>query len=354
VSVKSSGARTARSIGLTFALASAGSCALLVGLSSDVNAQPPTPAPAPACTTPKTSCDGADGYYVASGDREKLTPLVEPILLELRTCLDELGAKQMRPSVVVRFDSTGAATQTTVEAPGFESQPCVARVMAKLARLKNANETKIRCDYGCPKPAPPPVPTTSPPTASGGSDDAGDAGLPASDAGPSAPAAAKTDEEEGRTYRFAAKGQAGYELGVMYARPIHSARFRLGLGRQNDNYSQFVIIDGRYGQTPNGLGTWDIRLGGEVDLYRSGILRIGLGAASGLLILKRATTPSGALIGSNDAVALTIGMDVHAGADLVRWGPRNDHALTIDARLDLHVFFTGYYVAPGVVLGLRY
>jgi hypothetical protein len=296
------------------------------------------------CPTPKTSCEGEGGYYASHEDREALAAATDPILKELRACLDGVGGKNVDATVVVRFDADGKAQTTSVEAPGYESQLCVARVMAKLAQLKNPRETKVRCSYGCPKPA-----STSTPTATTATPPTGDAGATSDGASPLPPPIPppSTEETEKLKYRFAFKGQAGYELGLVYGIAVHSARFRAGFGSQNDTNGRYFVLDGRWGSTPNGLTSFDIRAGGEIEPVKSGSLHVGLGASAGIMGVNRQSNGRTLLIPM-------IGLYFHGGLDLVKWGPRNDHALQLDLRLEANVFFTGYYFGPGVVLGFRY
>jgi hypothetical protein len=131
-------------------------CAALTGAVSiifigvvprDANAQP-------ACTAPKTTCGGTDGYYASTEDVNRVTAVVDPLLRDLRACLDTAGGKHVSPSVMIRWDAEGNAVGVKVDAPGYDSLPCVAKVAGKLSQLQNPHETAIRCDFGCAKPAP--------------------------------------------------------------------------------------------------------------------------------------------------------------------------------------------------------
>ena len=132
--------------------------------------------PAPACTNPVTFCEGSSGYYVAPDDRDKVQPQLEPLLKELRACLDAGGGKNVSPVIVIRFDSDAKPVEAKVEAGGYESLPCVAAVQGKLVNARSVRATSMRCEYGCPKPktsapvgptpvpVPPPSGTTTQPT----------------------------------------------------------------------------------------------------------------------------------------------------------------------------------------------
>ena len=116
----------------------------------------------PVCTQPKTTCGGADGYYASLDDVNRLVAVSEPVLKDLRACLDAAGGKHITPNVTIRWDSGGKAVSVKIDVPGYDTLPCVAKITAKLSTLQNPHETAIRCDYGCAKAAPPPP---SPPVA---------------------------------------------------------------------------------------------------------------------------------------------------------------------------------------------
>jgi hypothetical protein len=119
----------------------------------------------PACTTPKTTCSGSGGYYASSDDLNRLTAVADPILRDVRTCLDGAGGKHVPSVLVIRWDSDGKAVDVRIDAPGYESLPCVQKAQTKLANLQNPHETAIRCEFGCNKPQPPPLPPPSAPVA---------------------------------------------------------------------------------------------------------------------------------------------------------------------------------------------
>jgi hypothetical protein len=118
------------------------------------------------CATPKTTCAGHSGYYAASDDLDRLTAVSDPILREVRTCLDGIGAKHVASVLVIRWDSDGKPVDVRIDVPGYESLPCVQKAQSKLATLQNPRETAIRCEFGCaqpPAPKPTPVPAVAPP-----------------------------------------------------------------------------------------------------------------------------------------------------------------------------------------------
>lgn len=120
------------------------------------------------CNDPKTRCGSADGYYAPGEDIARVNAVTEPLMKEIRQCLDAAGGKQIAPSVTIRWNSDGKAVSVKFDAPGYETQPCIAKATQKLAALQNPHETAIRCDHGCTPPppstppAPPPAPNTTP------------------------------------------------------------------------------------------------------------------------------------------------------------------------------------------------
>ena len=71
---------------LRVVLAGTATLAVIGGFSRDAAAQQPV------CTTPKTTCAGNAGYYASTEDVDRLTAVADPLLRELRTCLDAGGA----------------------------------------------------------------------------------------------------------------------------------------------------------------------------------------------------------------------------------------------------------------------
>jgi hypothetical protein len=123
---------------------------------------------APTCAAPKTTCAGHSGYYASAEDVDRLTAVADPVLRDVRGCLDGVGAKQVTSVLLIRWDSDGKPVDVKIDVPGYESLACVQKAQKKLAVLQNPRETAIRCEYGCPQsaappPAPAPPPTPAPP-----------------------------------------------------------------------------------------------------------------------------------------------------------------------------------------------
>jgi hypothetical protein len=106
-------------------------------------------------------CSGHNGYYAASDDLARLTAVADPILREVRACLDANAGKHVPSVLVIRWNSEGEPVDVKIDVPGYQGLPCVQSAQAKIATLQNPRETSIRCELGCPKP-PPPTPAPAP------------------------------------------------------------------------------------------------------------------------------------------------------------------------------------------------
>lgn len=161
-----------------------------------------------------------------------------------------------------------------------------------------------------------------------------------------APSTARAQDDENK-WTTTGKVEGGYEVGNMYGRGMHGGRMRLGLGRQNDDMAFWGTLSGRYGFTYVGLPTWDLRMGGDSELFREGIFHLGVAADFGI---------HGYTSQADDDIgfALSFGLGGRLGIDVIQYGERNRSAVTLDGRLDAHLFFTGYYASAGLYLGVRF
>lgn len=149
------------------------------------------------------------------------------------------------------------------------------------------------------------------------------------------------------------KVEGGYELGAMYGRAMHGGRLRLGLGSQSETKALWATLSGRYGTTFVGLPTWDVRIGGDSELLRVGLFHAGAGVDIGI---HGFTTRAKYDIANYDdpdvQYALSLGLSGRVGIDVVKLGESSRSAVTLDARLDGHLFLLGYYASIGAFVGL--
>ncbi len=156
------------------------------------------------------------------------------------------------------------------------------------------------------------------------------------------------EEDPAKKLRLSLRGGLGYQLAPVHGVPVNGGRLRLGIGAQNDSSAHYAMISFLYGATEEGLRTWDARVGWTGDFFRTGILRLGVDVDMGYLFVRRATVDA-------RMWALGIGGGGHVGLDLYPFGPRNDHALMVEGRFDVHFHFGPAVMwGPTLLLGFRY
>jgi hypothetical protein len=167
-----------------------------------------------------------------------------------------------------------------------------------------------------------------------------------SDQPPPPPPAVK--EDEGKSARTSVRVEGGFQYSQLFGVPITGARVRIGAGAQTDSFAHYGTVSVLYGGTENDLRTWDFRVGYTGDFLRVSILRLGLDAEMGYLVIHRASL-------DERMFALGVGAGAHAGLDIVAFGPHGDHAVTAQARFDASLHFGGAFVwGPAVLIGFRY
>ena len=163
--------------------------------------------------------------------------------------------------------------------------------------------------------------------------------------GTTSAAAAAVPEED--RWDFSTKIDGGYEVGRLDGDGTGGTRWGLGFGLQNDAVGCWGTLRGRIVPASVGVRAWDVRLGIDADVYRSGAFHVGAGAEVGGMEHAR---PSAA-----PRQSLTFGMGARAGVDLVSFGSRDRSALTLDLRADMHLLAGGgSYATLGVLAGVRF
>jgi hypothetical protein len=221
------------------------------------------------------------------------------------------------------------------------------------------------------EPLPPPPPTSEPkwtpppPLEDGGAPlGPGDLGAPppamTQDLGP--PPAPREPREEAARLRPSYKAELGYQYAQVHGVPINAGRLSLFFGGQNDSQTHYGFATVMVGETREHRRTWDLRAGYSGDFLRAGILRAGLYAQMGYLVVRRVTLDS-------RAYAVGVGAGVHAGIDVITFGGETicsktksnecvkvaEHALTLDARFDGNIHFgNAFQWGPSVLLGFRW
>lgn len=216
-------------------------------------------------------------------------------------------------------------------------------------------------DFGLPPgqtASPPPSSTLPPPTASAPAA-ATTTPAPAATPPPAGGAApipyptgtAMTPEEEerkGSRARPMFKAQLGFQYSRLFGVPIIGGRGRFGIGAQTDTQAHYLVISSMIGETETGRRMWDLRFGYGGELRLVSILRVGLGAEIGYVFVRRASI-------DERMWALGVGAEAHVGIDALTWGPRDDHALYFEARIEGHIHFGNADMwGPTISAGLRF
>lgn len=158
------------------------------------------------------------------------------------------------------------------------------------------------------------------------------------------------EDEEKKAQRFRPSGKfgLGYHYASVHGVPIQAGRLRAGMGAQNADLGHYAMLSIMVGETETGRRAWDLRLGWSGDFRVVSRLRLGIDLELGYLFIRRATI-------DQRMYALGIGAGAHAGVDVVQWGKRDDHALTVDARIEGHLHFGNAVLwGPSISGGLRF
>ena len=152
----------------------------------------------------------------------------------------------------------------------------------------------------------------------------------------------------GKEFRPSLKGAGGFQYAQAHGVPITGGRLRLGVGAQNDSSAYYAVLSILHGSTAEGLRTWDLRGSISADLLRIGLLRLGIDLEMGYLVVRRVTVDS-------RMWALGLGGGVHGSVDVYAFGPRDDHAVFLEGKLDAHLHFGSAFVwGPSALVGIRY
>jgi len=197
-----------------------------------------------------------------------------------------------------------------------------------------------------PAPLPPPPPSPSEPAGTLAPGDLG--GGPEAPPLREVPLPEKPKVDLAAKMRQSTKGEIGWQYVRVHDVPITAAKVNLMFGAQNDWIAHYALLSFMIGSTEESRRAWDLRLGYMGDLLRWSVLRAGVGADAGYLVIRRVSY-------DDRAYAFGVGALFHVGVDLFPFGPRNDHALTIDGRFEAHIHFGNAAMwGPSILAGFRW
>lgn len=113
-------------------------------------APPPVVAVEPtAPNTCKTTCVPTDSSGLTREEAERVATSLEPLMKELRGCLDRIGGQAIRPAAFLRYTGPGVAPVVRIDVSGYEEMACVKDAESR-ARVSGASHVgMLRCEARC-------------------------------------------------------------------------------------------------------------------------------------------------------------------------------------------------------------
>jgi hypothetical protein len=98
------------------------------------------------CTT---TCTPDSSSALSAEERNTIATNLQPMLKDVRVCLDRVSAQEIHPAVIVRFESNGQMSQLKVDAGGYDDLSCVHEVRSRPPNVSISREASVRCEYRC-------------------------------------------------------------------------------------------------------------------------------------------------------------------------------------------------------------
>jgi hypothetical protein len=98
----------------------------------------------------KTTCTPDATSALPPEDLTRLAEAFQPMLKDVRVCLDHISAQAINPALILRFESQpGQLTQLKLDAGGYDEMTCVQDARSRTPVLTVARASSVRCDYRC-------------------------------------------------------------------------------------------------------------------------------------------------------------------------------------------------------------
>ena len=101
-----------------------------------------------ACTT---TCTPDSSSALTPDDQKNIADSLQPMLKDVRVCLDRVNAQQIHPAVIARFESNGRLSQLKIDAGGYDDLACVNEVRSRPPQVTVSRGASVRCEYRCGK-----------------------------------------------------------------------------------------------------------------------------------------------------------------------------------------------------------
>lgn len=99
----------------------------------------------------KITCTPDSASSVVPDDQNRVAEAFQPMLKEIRVCLDRVSAQGIHPAVIVRFEGGGQLTNVRVDTGGYDEQQCVQDARSKAPPVTIGRPASLRCEYRCAK-----------------------------------------------------------------------------------------------------------------------------------------------------------------------------------------------------------
>lgn len=99
-----------------------------------------------ACTT---TCTPDASSAVAPEEQTRIAEAFQPMLKQMRLCLDRVNAESIQPAVLLRFEANGLLSGLRVDAGGYETLACVEDARSRPPQVGISRAASLRCGYRC-------------------------------------------------------------------------------------------------------------------------------------------------------------------------------------------------------------
>jgi hypothetical protein len=82
-------------------------------------------------------------------DQTRLAEGIQPMLKEMRVCLDRVNADSINPAVIARFESNGLMSALKSDTGGYDDSACVQTARSKPPNVAVSRAASARCEYRC-------------------------------------------------------------------------------------------------------------------------------------------------------------------------------------------------------------
>ena len=90
-------------------------------------------------------------FALTPDDQRNIANGLQPMLKDIRVCLDRVNAQQIDPAVIARFEPNGRLSGMKIDAGGYDDIQCVKELRSSPSQLTISRAASVRCEYRCVK-----------------------------------------------------------------------------------------------------------------------------------------------------------------------------------------------------------